>query len=71
MKTTKQLPGGLPPGCDLDSPLTIEQAAVWMQMTVEKVTACIHARLISAVMFDRKNIRVIPRHCLEFWKKNR
>lgn len=69
MKSTKQLPGSLPPGCDLDSPLTKEQAAIWLQVTDAKLVGLVHARLIPAITFDRQNWRFHPRTCLEFWKK--
>jgi hypothetical protein len=71
VKNKEQLPGCLPAGCDLDATLTKPQAAIWLQMSEEKLAGLVHANLIPAITFDRKNWRFHPRTCLEFWKKGK
>jgi hypothetical protein len=64
-----QRPGCLPDEYDLDSMLSKEQAAIWLQMKETKLASLVNARLIPAVTFSRKNWRFNPRTCLEFWAR--
>ena len=60
----KQPPGALPSGCNLDSMLTVEQAAIWQQVPL----ATFRKRLASmpgVVRESRKFIRIHPRTYLQ------
>jgi hypothetical protein len=64
MKTSPQLAGQLPKGCDLDSLLTVEQFATWRQ--ISPLTA---QRKISntpgVIIESREDIRIHPRTYLD------
>ena len=56
----KQQPGCLPPGCDLDSMLTVEQAAIWQQVPLSTFRKRL-ATMPGRVRYSRKCVRIHPR----------
>lgn len=70
MKTVPQIPGCLPKGFNPDSLLTVEQAAVWMQMAESTLRSRL-AAMPGVIRESRESILIHPRTYLEIRLKGK
>ena len=65
LNSIRQIAGCLPKGFTTDSLLTVEQFAVWRQVSVDTARRQICAGTVPAILHSRNDVRIHPKTYLE------